>query len=242
MDVARGDGVRALLLDIEGTTTPLAFATDTLFPYARHHVRGFLERRGTEPGVRQDVELLRQEHEADDRGGRQPPPWADTLAGSLAYIAFLMDQDRKSTGLKALQGRIWEEGFRSGALRGDLYPDVPPALARWRTQGRLIAIFSSGSVLAQKLVFATARAGDLTPQVHAYFDTTTGPKREAESYRRIAHELGLAPAHVLFISDVAEELDAARGAGLQTALCVRDAAGGAGEAHPLVTTFDTVFP
>ena len=132
-----------------------------------------------------------------------------------------MDRDRKSTALKALQGRIWKDGYESGALRGDVYPDVAPALARFREAGIAVAIFSSGSVLAQRLLFGHTSAGDLRPHVVAYFDTTTGAKREAASYVRIASALGRLPGEVLFVSDVVEELDAAKEAGMGVALCVR---------------------
>ena len=132
-----------------------------------------------------------------------------------------MDQDRKSTGLKSLQGRIWEEGYRSGELEGEVYPDVLPALERWRKQGIDIAIFSSGSVQAQRSLFRNSVAGDLTRFIGGYFDTTTGPKREPESYARIAAALKRSPPDVLFVSDIAAELDAARTAGMRTALCVR---------------------
>jgi enolase-phosphatase E1 len=151
-----------------------------------------------------------------------------------------MDRDRKSTALKSLQGRIWEEGYRAGQLRGQVYPDVPRAFARWRAQGRDLAIFSSGSVLAQRLLFSGSEAGDLTQAIRAFFDTTTGAKSDPESYRKIAAALGQAPAAVLFLSDVTAELDAARGAGMATRLCVRE--GNAPEAadHPVVRTFDGV--
>jgi enolase-phosphatase E1 len=144
-----------------------------------------------------------------------------------------MDQDRKSTGLKSLQGKIWEEGYRSGELKGEVYPDVLPALERWRSQGIDIAIFSSGSVQAQQSLFRNSVAGDLTRFIRAYFDTTTGPKREPESYGRIAAALDRSPSEVLFVSDIAAELDAARTAGMRTALCVR----GSGEVrgvHPVI--------
>jgi enolase-phosphatase E1 len=138
-----------------------------------------------------------------------------------------MDRDRKSTGLKSLQGKVWEEGYRTGALRGEVYDDVPRALSRWRGEGRRIAIYSSGSVLAQKLLFAHTRSGDLTPFIDAWFSTTTGPKREGASYARIAQALDLPPPAILFVSDVVPELDAARSAGMATALAVRS-----GEAPP----------
>ena len=236
-----GAGVRALLLDIEGTTTPIEFVTGVLFPFARAHVDGFLQAHANDEGVRSDVARLRSEHAGDERARPAPPAWNEE-AGAAAYVRWLMDQDRKSTGLKALQGRIWEEGYRSGAIQGDLYPDVPAAFARWRRQGRDIAIFSSGSVRAQKLLFAHTPAGDLTPFLCAYFDTTTGPKREARSYTAIAGTLGLPAAEALFLSDVVEELDAARAAGMATGLCVRAGEPPAGATHAVVYTFDDVCP
>jgi enolase-phosphatase E1 len=149
-----------------------------------------------------------------------------------------MDEDRKVTALKALQGRIWEEGFLGGQLEGVVYEDVPRAFARWHRAGRTIAIFSSGSVLAQKLLFGHSNAGDLTPFLAAYFDTTTGPKGEAPSYARIAAALRHEPRFVLFVSDVAAELDAARAAGLETALCLRQGAGPVAPAHRTIRSFD----
>ena len=150
-----------------------------------------------------------------------------------------MDRDRKSTGLKSLQGKIWEEGYRSGELKGEVYPDVLPALEHWRMQGIDVAIFSSGSVQAQRSLFRNSVAGDLTRFIRAYFDTTTGPKAESESYGRIAAALERSPSEVLFVSDVVAELEAARAAGMRTALCVRapgpvPAAG----VHPVVHAFD----
>ena len=152
-----------------------------------------------------------------------------------------MDRDRKSPALKALQGRIWDEGYQAGQLRGQVYPDVPRALARWRAQGRDVAIFSSGSVLAQKLLFSRSDAGDLTPFLRAYFDTTTGAKGDAESYRKIARALGQEPHAVLFLSDVTAELDAARAAEMATGLCVREAGLPSSAHHPLVRSFDEVL-
>ena len=236
--------VRALLLDIEGTTTPVDFVTRVLFPYARGRARDFLIRRASE--VRDDLALLFSEHEADEREGRSPPPWrdrspAESLDPAAAYVHWLMDRDRKSTALKALQGRIWDEGYQAGHLRGQVYPDVPRALARWRAQGRDVAIFSSGSVLAQKLLFSRSEAGDLTPFLRGYFDTTTGAKGDAESYRKIARALVQAPGSVLFLSDVTAELDAARSAGMATGLCVREASPASAD-HPAVRSFDVVLP
>ena len=242
MHPLHGEGVRAILLDIEGTTTPAKFVSDVLFPYARARAGDFLARHGEEPAVREDLARLREEHAADEHAGSSPPPWLDTLDSAIGYVQFLMDRDRKSTGLKSLQGRIWEEGYRSGALQGEVFPDVPTAFERWRRQGRGIAIFSSGSVLAQKLLFASTPAGDLTPCIRAYFDTTAGPKQKAQSYHRIARALDFESREVLFLSDVVAELDAARQAGMGTALCVRSGEAVAAPTHAVVYTFDGVCP
>lgn len=227
--------IRAILLDIEGTTTPLAFVQQVLFPYARARTRDFLRQHRDDPAIAQ----LRVERAAETGAGA--PAWDATrdLDSAEAYVYWLMDRDRKSTGLKALQGRIWEAGYRAGELKGkgEIYPDVRPAMARWHQQGKTIAIFSSGSVQAQRNLFASTTAGDLSPLLSGYFDTTTGPKREAASYRKIAAALGVAPSAVLFVSDVAAELDAARAAGMRTALCVRGSDDSPTD-HPRVHSFD----
>ena len=177
---------------------------------------------------------LRAERQAEKEAGAPPWPAAgpDETLAAAAYAEWLMDRDRKSTALKSLQGRIWKGGYGSGALESHVYPDVRPALERWRAQGRSVAIFSSGSVLAQRLLFENTREGDLTPLLQGYFDTTTGPKGAADSYRRIAEALRVAPAAVLFVSDVPAELDAARSAGMGTALCVRDGGAPPATDHP----------
>jgi len=143
------------------------------------------------------------------------------MASVSAYVHWLMDRDRKSTGLKSLQGKDLGGRVSVGHPAGRSLPDVPPALVRWRDQGKDIAIFSSGSVQAQRNLFANTTAGDLTRFIRAYFDTTTGPKTAARSYARIASALERSPSEVLFLSDVGAELDAAQAAGMQTALCVR---------------------
>ena len=140
---------------------------------------------------------------------------------AAAYLFWLMDRDRKSPTLKRIQGEIWETGFRSGALRGEVFPDVAPAFERWRGSAVDIAIYSSGSVLAQRLIFGASTAGDLTPFISGFFDTAVGPKRSPESYRRIAGATRRSPAQILFVSDVAEELDAASAVGCQILLAVR---------------------
>jgi enolase-phosphatase E1 len=230
----------AVLVDIEGTATPIGFVYDVLFPYARRNVRGFLARRGGESEVGHDLAALRREHAAEPSAER-PPAWTDAtdpLDAATAYVHWLMDRDRKSTALKSLQGRLWEEGFRKGELRSEVYDDVPGAFRRWHARGQGPWIFSSGSVLAQKLLFGHTRGGDLTPLVHGYFDTTTGPKKEAGTYGRIATAIGVRPGDVLFLSDVVAELDAAREAGLRTALCVRDADAPHPAGHDVIRSFD----
>ena len=240
--------IRAILLDIEGTTTPVEFVYEVLFPFARRHVREFISQHQLSDAVRADVEALKAEHRADAEAGREPPAWRDGSAGSrlesaTLYVHWLMDQDRKSTALKSIQGRVWENGYLSGQLRGQVYADVPPAFERWRAQQRGIYIFSSGSVLAQKLLFAHTTAGDLTGYIGGYFDTTTGAKAERSSYESISAATGAKASEVLFVSDVTAELDAAREAGMRTALCVRP---GRPEpesrGHAVIHTFDVLFP
>ena len=207
-----------------------------LFPYARARVHDYLEHHADDPGVRADIALLRAEHAAESSRSPDLPPW-----NPEAYVYWLMDRDRKSTGLKALQGRIWEAGYRAGALKGkgEVYPDVRPALVRWRDAGKKIAIFSSGSVQAQRNLFENTIAGDLSQFLSGYFDTTTGPKREAASYRHIAAALDQKTHEMLFVSDVPAELDAARAAGMRTALCVRGPARPDDSAtdHPRIHSF-----
>jgi enolase-phosphatase E1 len=218
-----------------------------LFPYARGHLREFVARHFRDLEVRDDIARIQAEHRADSGGGLGPPPWrADTaedeIASVVAYVQWLMDADRKSIGLKSLQGRIWETGYRTGELRGQVYPDVPPALMRWSGQGRDVCIFSSGSVQAQRLLFSCSNAGDLTGCIRAYFDTTSGSKAEAPSYQRIAATLERAPQEMLFVSDVVAELDAARQSGMQTVLCVRSPRSPADPGgHPVIHTFEKVF-
>ena len=154
-----------------------------------------------------------------------------------------MDRDRKSTGLKSLQGKIWKDGYVSGQLRSQVYPDVLPAFMRWKEQHRSIHIFSSGSILAQKLLFEHTNEGDLTGFISDYFDTTTGPKTNAGSYGSISEKMEVPVAEILFVSDISAELDAARQSGMQTAICVRQEPGSTENSiHQVVRTFDVIFP
>jgi enolase-phosphatase E1 len=234
---------RAILLDIEGTTTPVDFVYQVLFPYARRRLRDFLTEQADAPEVRADRARLSDERAQDERHGLAPPAWRDDPESAVAYLSWLMDRDRKSTALKSIQGKIWEAGYLNGELLSEVFPDVPAAFARWSRQQKVIAIFSSGSVLAQKLLFAHTTAGDLTRYLRAYFDTTTGPKKEAASYEQIAAALALPPAAILFLSDVTAELNAAKSAGMSTALCLRPGNAPAEPgAHPVIRTFDEISP
>jgi enolase-phosphatase E1 len=216
----------AVLTDIEGTTSRIAFVRDTLFPFARDRLARFAAEHGGEPAVAAELAAVR-----DLAPGRDP---VEALLGWMA-------EDAKVTPLKALQGMIWEEGYASGALKGDLYPDVAPALRAWAAAGVRLAVYSSGSVEAQKLIFGHSVAGDLAPLFGGFFDTRTGAKREAASYAAIAGALGVAPRGLLFLSDVEAELDAAAASGLRTCQLVRAEDGTAASArHPTAPDFTAV--
>jgi enolase-phosphatase E1 len=201
-------GIRVLLLDIEGTTTPIAFVHDVLFPYARSRVPVYLAAHRDDPGVREALARLRDETGHD-------------AGNAAAAFQSLIDRDVKSPALKLLQGLIWEEGYKSGELRGQVFPDVAPSIRRWRDAGHRIAIYSSGSELAQRRLFESTDAGDLTSVFDGFFDTRVGAKIDASSYANIARELGCDPGDVLFVSDVTRELAAARQAGCQVVLSLR---------------------
>lgn len=204
-----------ILLDIEGTTTPIAFVHDVLFTYARQHVRDYLVQHANELG--DDIAQLREEHTRET----DAPLLTEDPDSIVTYIHWLIDRDRKSTGLKSLQGKIWREGYVNGTLKSQVYDDVRPAFERWHEAGLKISIFSSGSVLAQQLLFAHTDHGDLTTFISDYFDTNVGPKGDPESYRRIANKMNLEPHEMIFISDVVTELEAATTAGMQTRLSIR---------------------
>lgn len=200
---------KGVLLDIEGTVSSIGFVHDTMFPYVRSHLAGFLAAHGQDARV--------------EAVCRQVLSEAGASSGNdvAAAVGRLMDADAKTAGLKELQGLVWQAGFESGELRSDIFDDVPPQLAQWHQAGIDVRIYSSGSVGAQKLFFRYSRHGDLTPLLKGFYDTRTGPKREAESYRKIAADMRLAPSQVLFLSDALGELDAARDAGMATGLVKR---------------------
>lgn len=239
--------IRAVLLDIEGTTTPIDFVVGTLFPYAAANVDAFLDRQKDDIELKQILDHLQHQHRLDAAGNSGPPPWEQTASqvdpqAAANYVRWLITRDSKITPLKTLQGKIWEEGYRRSELKGQVYPDVPVALARWRNQGKRVAIFSSGSVLAQQLLFKNSDAGDLSGYIEAYFDTTAGPKREPASYRKIAMMMRLAEGQMLFVSDVIAELDAARAAGMTTVQSLRPGISSSPESpHPVARDFDALL-
>ena len=201
---------RAIVTDIEGTTSSISFVRDVLFPYARRALPGFVAAHGQEPEVRRWLDTV-----AVEIGGAcQDAVIVETLQGWI-------DEDRKHTALKALQGMVWEAGYRNADFTAPIYPDAAQALQRWHDLGLPLYVYSSGSVPAQKLFFGHSDAGDLTGLFSGWFDTGIGGKREADSYTRIAAAIGLAPREILFLSDVVEELNAARAAGMHTVLVDR---------------------
>jgi len=238
----REHGVTAILLDIEGTTTPITFVHDVLFPYARARLNAYLRAHVGEDELRGVLATLRVEWLEDAKAKLEPPPWAlADLPAAARYLEWLMDRDRKSPGLKRLQGDIWRTGYRDGTLKGEVFADVPPALKRWKAAGLVVAIYSSGSVAAQKMLFGTTADGDLTALLTGFFDTAVGPKIASDSYFRIASMMGLEPARILFLSDAPAELEAARAAGCQALLAVRP--GNAPASVPLeaIHTFEEIL-
>jgi enolase-phosphatase E1 len=242
MSAGLSQSVRGILLDIEGTTTPIAFVHEVLFTYARENAKQFLTANLNADEVRKDVALLRQEHalEVDEPPALVSDSAEAEIESLAAYIEWLIARDRKSTGLKSLQGKIWKQGYENGSLQSQVFADVAPALQRWHESGLNVSIFSSGSVLAQKLLFAHTEAGDLTRFLDNYFDTNVGKKGDPESYRQIAAALQLEPPSILFISDVVAELDAARATGMKTLLSLRpgNVAVDSGVDHQAIHTFD----
>lgn len=240
--------VRVLLLDIEGTTTPIDFVYKILFPYAARKVEPFLRAHFSEPEVKALVQDLKAQHERDAAAGQQPAAWLSgsdegQLSSCVAYARWLIARDSKCTPLKTLQGKIWQQGFAEGELQGEVYPDVPPAFERWRLQQRQICIYSSGSVLAQQQLLQSVASGDLTPYIAAYFDTHTGVKTAATSYKKIAASLGRSPREFLFVSDATKEVEAAHSAEMHAVLCDRGAPASA-QPTPSQTihSFDEIFP
>ena len=220
--------VRAVLLDIEGTTTPISFVTEVLFPYVRREVRDYLTKRWEEDEVQNDIEALRQQSIADqqddsinvsliaENGSKE-----DIIESVAKNVEEQMDLDRKITPLKQLQGHMWKFGYQSGELKGVVYDDVVEAFKKWNEKQIPIYIYSSGSIAAQKLLFGNSTHGDLLPFISGHFDTTSGLKVESTSYKRICGDIKLTPQEVLFVTDSLKELQAATRENLQLRLSIR---------------------
>lgn len=223
--------IKLILTDIEGTTSSLSFVHDVLFPYARANIEQFVRQHATEPDVKPLLEDVCQAAGEDL-----------DLDGIIKQLLEWIDNDKKITPLKALQGMIWRAGYEQGDFTGHIYDDAVQNLRNWHAQDIKLAVFSSGSVQAQKLLFGYSDAGDLTPLFCHYFDTNIGNKRESAAYTAIAEALQLDAADILFLSDIREELDAASTAGMHTSWLVRDNKPEADAAHPQVSDFDQINP
>ncbi len=221
--------IKAILTDIEGTTSAIAFVHETLFPFARQRMDAFVRTHANEPRVQAQLDAVSEE---------VGTPLCLDMA--IETLCQWIDEDRKVTPLKTLQGMVWQEGYRSGELKGHVYADAVEALRAWHAQGLKLYVYSSGSVQAQKLIFGHTEYGDLTPLFSGYYDTNVGHKREAASYRAIAGDIGLAPEQVLFLSDVEEELDAAAEAGMAATQLVRPGEGVPGSRHDKAVDFSEI--
>lgn len=221
--------IKTILTDIEGTTSSLSFVKDVLFPYARERMGEFIRQHAKVPAVQHAMEEVRRLS-------------GNKLSDSevINQLIRWIDEDKKITPLKSLQGMIWEEGYKKGDFKGHMYDDAVLHLKKWKQAGLRLYVFSSGSIQAQKLLFGHTEHGDLTPLFSGYFDTTIGNKRESDSYRKIAEAIGTAPGDILFLSDIKEELDAARAAGMPVTWLVRDGALDSNATHSQVRNFDEI--
>lgn len=221
-----------ILTDIEGTTSSISFVADQLFPYFRNNISDLLalkDRLVVKEAFDETIRLAKSED-------------GEILSTDQEIIDKLYQwslEDRKITPLKTVQGVLWDSGYRDGELQGHVYPEVAANLKNWKEQGINLGVFSSGSVPAQKLIFGYSVAGDLTPLFSHYFDTNTGGKRETATYAKISEELQIAPSDILFLSDIAEELQAAASNGFQTLQLARE--GMVASWKDSVTSFDEII-
>jgi enolase-phosphatase E1 len=223
---------QAILTDIEGTTTSISFVHDVLFPYAKERVREFVLKNRDDVAVAQIIDEVKK---------MALPPQAG-IDEVIATFQQWMEEDRKITPLKSLQGMMWKEGYEKGEFLGHVYPDAWEQLMLWKKEGISLYVYSSGSKPSQKLLFGHTGYGDLTSLFSGYFDTKMGGKKEASSYRAIAKQLGLEPQEILFLSDSLDELNAARSAGMGTILLCREGSLPMNPPHPAVSTFNEIDP
>jgi enolase-phosphatase E1 len=228
--------IRAIVTDIEGTTSSIHFVKEVLFPYAARALPDFIRHNADRADVRAQLDAAAHDGRVD----------GTDIEAVIALLLQWIREDKKATPLKALQGMVWEAGYRNGDYRAHVYDDAVAGLKKWHQQGLALYVYSSGSIQAQKQFFGFSEAGDLTPLFSDYFDTTSGPKREVQSYRTIADAIGMKPSSLLFLSDIVEELDAARGAGFKTCWLVRpqDTTATAAQVehstHPVASVFSQI--
>jgi enolase-phosphatase E1 len=222
--------IRFVLMDVEGTTTSIAFVHDVLFPYAARHLREYIARKKRDPRLEHILNQVKSTV-SEEEG---PTPIDDEIA--ILRLEQWISEDRKHPALKTLQGHMWREGYETGQYQGHVYPDVVPTWQKWRARGIRLGIYSSGSVEAQKLLFGHSEQGDLRPFLDAHFDTRVGHKREPASYTRIRESLDLPAKEILFLSDVEAELDAAGESHFQTCQVVRPGTR-AGKNHRVIRSF-----
>jgi len=220
--------IKAVLTDIEGTTSAVSFVLEVLFPFAAKHLPDFVLQHASEPAVAAQLQAVRADSNEPDASVER------VVEILLQWIA----EDRKATPLKALQGMVWEQGYKAGQLKGHVYPDAVEALRRWYQEGYALYVYSSGSIQAQQLIFGCSEAGDLSGLFSGYFDTTSGAKRDPQSYKNITAAIGLPPEQIVFLSDIVEELDAAQAAGMQTCGLLRN--GGELVGHSNVASFAVI--
>ena len=223
------NAVNAVVTDIEGTTTSISFVHENLFPYARKHMREFLLANAETAAVAAELAAV---NDAEEK--------KLTVEQAADVLIQWIDEDRKTTPLKALQGMIWRMGYERGDLQGHVYDDVSSNLEQWRALGKKLYVYSSGSVEAQKLIFGHSSAGNLAPLFSGYFDTRTGAKRDPASYDAISTAIFEQPKNILFLSDIGAELDAARNAGMQTLQLMRDETAQRAPHHPAVNSFNEI--
>ncbi len=227
-----------ILLDIEGTTSSVSYVYDEMFPYVRRHLGAYLKQNWGTPELGESLQLLSLEAGLENWPDRELSV-EDQQAQAAREAIRQMDSDLKTTGLKNLQGKIWKSGFESGALKSHIYADVHPALEAWKELGKDIRIYSSGSVQAQLLFFGHTTEGNLLDYFSAHYDTTIGSKKESQSYSHISRDSQFDPGRILFVSDILEELNAAKSAGLETVLSLRPGNAPVTQVHthPVINSF-----
>lgn len=224
------NGIKAILTDIEGTTSSISFVKDVLFPYAYRHLPGFVQEYA------QEIETILNDVRAEENNNNLSDEEV------VEVLQRWIEEDKKLTPLKTLQGMIWQAGYEAGELHGHIYEDAVERLKRWKKAGFDLYIYSSGSVAAQKLLFSNTASGDLTPLFSGYFDTTTGPKLQSESYEKIAAQIGLAPERILFLSDNTQEIEAAAKAGMPVIVLDRDGLQDGTPKYKVAKSFEEIEP